>query len=477
MRFFIGLSIVALALSFALPVCAETQSVKVSGDITMRGIWRESFDLQDNNYTNDSDNYFMTNTAVQVDADLTDNVSTCIRLLNMRDWNVGHTSYSPGDDLDGVSTFVRTDDEFDIVVDLAYLTLKEFFFAPLTVKIGRQDLWFGKGFIVGANKIDPHGTLSGDEWSEMDAFDAIRATWDFDPWTLDGIYAKVIEGNVMSEDDVDLWGLNLGCVLDYYNAEAELYWFYKRDRFIHNVNTASENEVHNFGVRGSFEPHQDITFWSEAALQLGSYVGPEIAIDKRDRLAGALDLGMECRLWQNQYAWKPKIGAEYVLFTGEDARTMTGNTNQYNGWDSMYRGRYFSSIQEWIGDGNLYETFSINAAANNFDQDSGKTNLHQFILSGSIEPMENLTLEGRYLNFWLMENGDNATVRAIGDEKHKGDELDLWLTYDYTEDVTFGLLSAWFFPGEYYKHLPTAINGLGDANIASEVVGTVKVSF
>jgi hypothetical protein len=47
--------------------------------------------------------------------------------------------------------------------------------------------------------------------------------------------------------------------------------------------------------------------------------------------------------------------------------------------------------------------------------------------------------------------------------------LDLNATWDYTEDVSFGLLGAWFLPGEvYYDKL--------DAT-ATDIVGTMKVSF
>jgi hypothetical protein len=53
-----------------------------------------------------------------------------------------------------------------------------------------------------------------------------------------------------------------------------------------------------------------------------------------------------------------------------------------------------------------------------------------------------------------------------------GSELDLQAIWDYTEDVSFGLLAAWFYPGYY-----GAYDGQNIGGTPTDVVGTVKVSF
>jgi hypothetical protein len=51
-----------------------------------------------------------------------------------------------------------------------------------------------------------------------------------------------------------------------------------------------------------------------------------------------------------------------------------------------------------------------------------------------------------------------------------GNELDVQAIWDYTEDVSFGLLMGWFMPnGDVYYG--------GNNDTASDIVGTVKVSF
>src|SRR3989338_3924536 len=86
------MSILAIVALIAVPAFAEVQNVKVSGDIDSKVIYRNNYDFKQGpiagNVNSDKDIWFNTVTRVQVDADLTDNVSTCIRLLNERDWNV-----------------------------------------------------------------------------------------------------------------------------------------------------------------------------------------------------------------------------------------------------------------------------------------------------------------------------------------------------------------------------------------------------
>ena len=93
----------------AMPAFAAVQNIKVSGDILARYIARSDFSLtKDLVGTDDNINVFNTVTRIRIDADLTDNVSTVVRLINERNWT----------EADAATT--------DIDLDLAYVTLKEF---------------------------------------------------------------------------------------------------------------------------------------------------------------------------------------------------------------------------------------------------------------------------------------------------------------------------------------------------------------
>jgi hypothetical protein len=194
-----------LGLACSASAFAETQNVKVSGSIDAYSFYRNDFDLLEGNdasvvpvgvavpgvshtgtfqQRSDADEFFFTITQVEVAADLTDNVSTVINLINQRDWNA-----EPLDGTTGVpSAANQANNEFDITLDLAYVQLKEIFYAPLTLTIGRQDLLFGRGFIVGWNPQDPQAVFQADEFTQAQSFDAFRATLDFNPWTIDLVY-------------------------------------------------------------------------------------------------------------------------------------------------------------------------------------------------------------------------------------------------------------------------------------------------
>jgi hypothetical protein len=90
------------------------------------------------------------------------------------------------------------------------------------------------------------------------------------------------------------------------------------------------------GIRGSFDPHESITIWGEGAVQVGSYYADVTQRDERTRAAAAVDVGGELRLWEKQYAWKPKVGAEYIYYSGDDVNHANDtNDHSYRGWDRM----------------------------------------------------------------------------------------------------------------------------------------------
>ena len=137
---------VMFLVAMAVPAFAAVQNVKVSGDIDAKWIIRDNFSLGQESSTfvgsKDNQNSLNTSARVRVDADLTDNVSATIRLLNERDWSdEGSTGTS--------SSSAGATGDTSVYLDLAYVTLKEMLYSPLTVIIGRQNLRYGNAFIIG----------------------------------------------------------------------------------------------------------------------------------------------------------------------------------------------------------------------------------------------------------------------------------------------------------------------------------------
>ncbi len=529
MKFLRVLCVVALVAFFAVSAYAETQNVKVSGDLAIRGFWRDNYQnfnsfasqneqsgaylvtaggvpISDERVGIDRPNsqWFMSTTELQIDADLTDNVSTCIRLVNQRDWNVARsTEYTQTDQISTIgsggfghsTSYVENPNEFAVDLELAYVTLKNFIYSPLTVSIGRQNLWFGKGFIVGANQrinyasnfgnlvntgtqYDNVQPISAPEYTALNAFDSVKAVLDFDPWTLTGIYSKIWGNSIQADDGVDLWGVNVGYKFDSYKGEAEGYWFFKRDTQVKAYNwnnSVGANDVYTIGLRGSFDPIDIVSLYAEFAGQFGSYVGNQMQGNNRSRLAGALDVGGELRYFTDKWAWKPKLGAEFIWYSGQNPEDTTINgSGQYTGWDPMFRGKTDSLIREFIGRYYFSRSYPFNAADYYNSADNSFQNQYQMIFSGSLQPMDSLKLSGNVNLFW----NQYAYLASFGKSRgYVGTEFDAMATWDYTEDVSFNLAMGYFVPGDVYKVTDGRINGDIGSSTATDVVASVKVSF
>lgn len=488
----------ALVLGLAYPVYAEVQNVKVSGDITTRSFYKENFDLRDAakgdvaNGTADDASFTASFSHVGINADLTDNVSAEVGLSNQRLWAYEGTTAGAGD------------------IDLysSYITLKEFFYSPLTIRVGLQPLQFGRGFIVGAGLLgDPSGGISSGtiastdggntakaggtaagagvgfqgarEYSILNNYSAIRATLDFDPWTIDLIGAQTNE-SVKGNTDQTLWGANAGYKFASYNAGVEGYWFFKDDQaWDQTLRTTTgqatgrnfeENFVHTLGLRGDVEPISRLVLNGEVAFQTGEIKdktqdgGPAVGTYPltRDRKAWAFDVDGE---YSFDAVYSPSIGLGWLYRSGEEAAKLSDANGDYETFDSMYSGRFLSGIEPFLGgfDGqNLYGTQDPNDTASN-------TNRHLLHLWANAKPLDALKAEVIWVRAWFDEKP------IAGRDDHAGDEVDLQLTYDYTEDVKLGLLAAWFFPGKYYDGQATAANRSNDT--ATEIAGTVSVMF
>jgi len=452
------MSVLAIVALIAVPAFAEVQNVKVSGDIDSKMITRSNYDFINGNNT-DTDTWFNTVTRVQVDADLTDNVSTCVRLLNERDWNQEPTSAN------GASG------DTAITLDLASVKMKEMFYAPLTLTIGRQLLRFGNGLVVGdpdSNDTATNIAVSAGDLSKRKSFDAIRATLDYNPLVVDVIFAKINANTIggtattgKNRDDQDLYGINAAYKFNQYNSEMEAYVFAKNTRQ-GNLNLESDN-VYTYGARGSLEPISKLVVNAELATQQGDY--RDAAGVKIDRAAWAADLGAAYAI---DYKWSPKVALNYIYRSGQkqggnDADDDTTGVSKYKAWDTSFEDQTHGIVANRIFDGN------------NDGVDSNGSTIN---VMASVVPVQDLTIAADYYYFLLAQKWTDldVTTRTLGtsapnvrDDKKLGQELDLSLGYDYTEDVKLGLTAGYFLPGKTF---------LKDNNDpATTVMADVKVSF
>jgi hypothetical protein len=459
--------ICALAIVFAIGsvASAEVQSIRVSGEVNTYGIYRnDDNDLDYFGATAGSSNpeqFIETTVGLNFDADLTENVAAHLGMISQRDWD------------NGTGT---NNQEWDVSVAQAYITLNEMLYEPLTVRIGTQPLYFGRGLIIGSTvnddyfDVDPQGALGAPEYTLHDnSFDSISATLDYAPWAVDLGYVKVDEGANDQNDDHTVWFINGDYDFENeYAAELEGYFLY--DKLSRQATQNKTNDLFTIGARGSFVPLEDSLVFGEIAYQFGNIMDTPLSSSYyvADR-SSEVDVDAIAYEIGGSYFWedvliKPEIGATYTFMQGDPR----GNDGDYEGFTSPYMRKSDTAIFGW--NGRLYDS-----AITQTSRSPWYTNLQQILLTLNMKPLaamdyNDINLEAKYAHFEY----DESPKENCDDDA--GNEVDLMLTYDYTEDVQFGLLSAWFMPGEFYSDAETEDTKSYDETIY-EVVGSCKVTF
>ncbi len=423
-------------LSMAASSFAAVENIKVSGDISAYGIHRGDFDFgrDDGGNVNDAYDVGLSIIRLQFDADLTEDVMVTLRLLNERIWGT----------IDGIGG--GSDQNTDIDLDLAYVTLKDFLGYPVTLKIGRQEIKLGGGMIIGdpyTNSFNPYtgstGTNAGgqlsmtglDDFSARKAFDALVGIVDLAPLTITVGHIKDTEGARTLIDDTNTTFVNLGYDFDA-NMTGDLYFVTKNDQ----RKNAGKDITNVIGTRWVLNPLDAMTVVGEFAYQTKKGVGGGIRADGEHSSDVAAMVGVNYAFLD--VAWVPTIGVDWAYFS--------------RNWDPMYE--------------DLTPAHIVNALFPNM-------NIQCYGLTLTAKPREDLTATLRYVYLRLVDElttfTNNFDTYAMDSNKSAGNELDFGLRYDYTEDVQLGLDVDFFMPG-------SAFNEANDST-ASQAVASMKVTF
>ncbi|MCM8775877.1 MAG: alginate export family protein [Candidatus Omnitrophica bacterium] len=486
MRKFLCILAAVAVVAVVIPAYAEVENVKLSGDVTVRGIFKEDYGLggiKNNdsyngtffNPVDDQQDFFMSQVRLRVDADVTKNISAQLELLNQRDWDgpsgaVQGSGLASGTNIGPGAAPAATNDQFDVLLNLANITIRDMYYEGLTLRVGRQDIQWGEGFVIGNQNLagpDPSNTIAADEFSQFHSFDAIRAMYEYDPWHFDVLYAKRQENAVNLDDDEDLFGINIGRAFDRYKAEGEVYFVGMRDSAVVNAvgdTFDTTEERWDIGARGSIRPFDRLKLSGETVFQWGEEGGAGVTALSPYTLNG--EVQQDVRAWAFDYRaewdwtelpWPATLGAEWVFYSGEE-NSEDGKSGAYH---PGYRGKFHSAIREFQGQFYLTDVPST----------PGFTNEHQVLFDASFHPFNNkdLTFFSRWLMFWLDE------IPVTGRGRFIGNELDMTLAYAYTEDLTFKLINAFFVPGDYFRTEGLVANQAGQtASNADEVAKLIS---
>ncbi|MFH0753939.1 MAG: alginate export family protein [Candidatus Omnitrophota bacterium] len=446
-KFAVAFALVAL---MAAPAFASVQNVKVGGSLDTVSVIRNGFDLGNVNATarenNRTQNVVMGRVMLNVEADLTDNVSTKIGLLNERLWGTAESSVNSS-----------------MLVDTAYVTMKELLYSPLTVTVGRQPLTYGNKLIIGDG--DGSGLAAVSDLTGGVNFDAIKAVLSYDPLTVDLFAAKSIEGKsttASGSSGTNVFGVNANYKLgDKMSTVVEAYTFAKEVTLDSGVlNNKRGDVLYVPGLRVSTNPIEGLNAQLEGAYQFGTLANDAAGTQgKKNVSAYVLQGGVNYALPMVKNM-KPVVAAGLTYYSGEKLpATGAAADNKIRAYQDMFADQDVGTIWSTL--------FS-------------KSNLVIAKLSGEITPVQDLTAKLTWSNLSMAQrsssiilNRPDGTVAeaaiATSGKKQLGNELDLDLSYAYTEDVKFGVCAGYYAPGK----------GLSPAaqDSASQLLSSVSVSF
>ncbi|HQO79278.1 MAG TPA: hypothetical protein PLG17_12300, partial [Thermodesulfobacteriota bacterium] len=253
----IMLMVFALVLAFSCSAFAEVQNVKVGGDTSIWAFDRSTFNFA--NIKDGTDKKIQGNGLAQIvnlkiAADLTDAVSANLVFRNERIW--GATTRNGGSGSAG---------DLDVYMAAGWVTLKEMFGQPFTLKAGSFGLKLGSGLLVG--DADTNRVTSGPfnfelaDLSPRKAFTGFVGIMDLKPIVITGAALKITEGTVtVNNDDVNAYAINVGYDLNEIdlNGIGEAYWVERR---------AHRTPIDNYGIRIQASPIENFNAGAEFCYQ------------------------------------------------------------------------------------------------------------------------------------------------------------------------------------------------------------------
>ncbi len=498
---------------------AELQNVEVGGEIRTRGRWymntfnpgtQRQVRVPNNalfgrpvgptgvssifKWNNDGDDWTRMESSVllNVKADFTQNVTAFFELYDFFIWGEDFRSqnYITGQD-------TRANSADDIEINQAYIEVRKLWDSPVSLRVGRQALKFGKGWLI-TDMLTP---------SQYVSHDAIRLTFQQDDFTVDAFASRIVPMMQDPFDNVDMYGI-YGTWSGFKPLSVSAYYFLLHDpRPVENVQGSSLAEhverllnvdkygdtyLHTVGLR-LFGGYEGFDYDLELAYQFG----------RADRLGSLFvpvggrygDQDLRYNNWGGEltvgYTFqdvplKPRPFVMGMVFTGEDNRDIS-----FVDWlNPFYRPSGSVSFNRLFSDKNYMPIVNDNGQLSNVwqatlgveFQPTDKILVHVHgaydgVFAPFAQPVSGEVFGRRvpiapFLSFWT--DSGSADI---------GWELASWVRYNYTKDLWFMLYGSYLFAGEglsrgaYIQGNGTDFNGGSDANDAGYIFWMAVLKF
>jgi len=413
------LTILGLVVGISLNGYSELTNLLVSGELRTRAYYQENVaDLTDSV----DDDYGRIEERVRISylADLTDGVRVGITGEGTGVWGSQESGFSSGS-AEGTGDIPE-----------GYVTFQNIRNSDWSVKIGRQHMNFGRGFLISDNE------------KEL-SYDALLVSGEYPTWTISLAAAKLEEAQTLKGlrdrslvSDAD-WNLYL---LDVDWRDENIlplglgaYIVYGED------DTDLDRKPLIFGARGDYTI-SNWKLWGEVAYQTGD-------MGAQDLDAIALDVGASVTF---AMAWSPQLQIGYTFASGDEP----GSPGDSEEFLPLGQYRYYG------------HALSPRMA-----------NVHILNASGSVRPSDMWVFAIDYYHYMQDEKVPGVVGNPIltdpgimksttGLDDNLGDEVDASVTLNYTDGVKAQVLVAYFMPGDAYG---------ADDDDALEIRGEILVSF
>lgn len=429
----------AVLFCFAPNASADLDNLDIGGDVKVMGVYTENT-LSFNDDVKDQDDFLRLEAHLWFQADLSDNVTAKISLEVDRDFETALLEPS------GILDMEVND--LGVFLEEAWVQMAYMYDSAISMKLGRQFIELGDGFIVGdANPFFPFAMTQLGEW-EVSPFDAINVWYDGDDWMLTAIYAKVSEERMQDRylrvsGDTDMYALYFSYtgwedyVWDLYGLMVDMNGLPAIVGFVDNLAGLNlptvEAEVYAIGTRFAGSPWDGWKFKVEGVYEFGKL---EIAGDENDIKAWAVEAGLNYT-WDSEY--QPMIGLTYVYKSGDD-----GDDDDFEQYLSLFENRTY---------GEIFETYARIG------------NLHIFNLYGGFNLSEDVAVSMKYYYFMAAED------EMYNGEDEIGHEFDAYVDYKFTEEVAAMFAAGLFLPEDAVEEV------FGKDDMAWFARAGVKVEF
>ncbi|MFP4500710.1 MAG: alginate export family protein [Candidatus Hydrogenedentota bacterium] len=266
-------------------------------------------------------------TRLHLKADFTDDVSSFIEFDSYDYWGEDFRSNY----VTGVDSRANSFD--DVEVFQAYIDAKNVFDTPIELRVGRQELNYGSGWLVGPrdNAFLFYGL----------SFDALRLRYAVDTFAVDAFWAKVAERfSDFGDDDIDFYGV-YGSYTGLEQWTFDAYWFLLRDDTpittflggmpnppgaVRDAGGYDETHLHTLGLRAAglvsaFDIDAEVAYQFGDADHIGSTFRPYGIGDDNaefDSFALKLDAG-----YTFDVKYRPRLFVGFRYYDGEDNRDIS----------------------------------------------------------------------------------------------------------------------------------------------------------